>query len=67
MTGLISRTSRHVLLIVLTLALVAIIARLLPGPRTIDDAFITFRYSRNIVEGQGFVYNIGTIQSVATQ
>ncbi|MBA3874604.1 MAG: glycosyltransferase family 39 protein [Anaerolineae bacterium] len=48
-----------VIIIALVLALVAIIARLLPGPRTIDDAFITFRYSRNIVEGQGFVYNIG--------
>ena len=35
-------------------------ARLLPGPRTVDDAFITFRYSRNIVEGHGFVYNPGT-------
>lgn len=52
--------SRIVIIIAFTLALVAIIARLLPGPRTIDDAFITFRYSRNIVEGQGFVYNIGT-------
>jgi len=38
----------------------AITARLLPGPRTIDDAFITFRYARNIVEGQGFVYNPGS-------
>ncbi len=35
-----------------------IFARTLPGPRTIDDAFITFRYSRNIVEGNGFVYNL---------
>src|SRR3954453_1418522 len=45
--------------------LLAVIARVLPGPRTIDDAFITFRYSRNIVEGQGFVYNIG-IPSLGT-
>lgn len=37
--------------------LIAILARWLPGPRTIDDAFITFRYARNIVEGQGFTYN----------
>ncbi|MBI1280791.1 MAG: hypothetical protein GC179_21885 [Anaerolineaceae bacterium] len=50
----------RIVIIAVTLAVVAIIARLLPGPRTIDDAFITFRYSRNIVEGQGFVYNIGT-------
>jgi hypothetical protein len=40
--------------------LLAIAARALPGPRTIDDAFITFRYSRNIIEGQGFVYNPGS-------
>ncbi len=46
-------------IMIVTLMLIAIIARALPGPRTIDDAFITFRYSRNIVEGQGFVYNPG--------
>ena len=34
-------------------------ARLLPGPRTIDDAYITFRYARNILAGNGFVYNTG--------
>lgn len=32
---------------------------MLPGARTVDDAFITFRYSRNLVEGNGFVYNLG--------
>ncbi len=37
----------------------ALAARLLAGPRTIDDAFITFRYARNIVAGQGFLYNPG--------
>jgi hypothetical protein len=47
------------LVIITVLMLIAVIARALPGPRTIDDAFITFRYSRNIVEGQGFVYNPG--------
>jgi hypothetical protein len=36
-----------------------ILARIIPGARTIDDAYITFRYSRNIVEGIGFVYNPG--------
>ncbi len=41
------------------MALLAFAARVLPEPRTIDDAFITFRYSRNIVEGHGFVYNLG--------
>jgi hypothetical protein len=39
--------------------LVAIFARTLPGARTIDDSFITFRYARNILAGDGFVYNPG--------
>lgn len=39
--------------------LLALSARLLPAPRTIDDAFITFRYARNLLEGSGFVYNPG--------
>jgi uncharacterized membrane protein len=45
----------------LTIALIvlAFVARLIPGPRTIDDAFITFRYAHNIVHGVGFVYNAG--------
>jgi hypothetical protein len=47
------------------IAAAALIARLLPGARTIDDAFITFRYSRNIVEGLGFVYNPG-VQTLGT-
>jgi hypothetical protein len=38
---------------------VAIAARILPGPRTIDDAYITFRYAQNILDGNGFVYNSG--------
>ena len=37
----------------------ALAARLIPGPRTIDDAFITFRYARNLLAGSGFVYNPG--------
>lgn len=37
----------------------ALIARLMPGPRTIDDAYITFRYARNILAGNGFVFNPG--------
>lgn len=44
----------------LGVALAAFAARVVPLPRTIDDAFITFRYSRNIVTGEGFVYNPGT-------
>ena len=37
--------------------LLAFILRILPDARTIDDAYITFRYARNIVNGVGFVYN----------
>ena len=37
----------------------ALSTRLIPGPRTIDDAFITYRYARNILAGEGFVYNPG--------
>ena len=39
--------------------LIALSARILPGPRIIDDAFITYRYARNILAGNGFVYNPG--------
>ncbi|MBL8163838.1 MAG: glycosyltransferase family 39 protein [Anaerolineae bacterium] len=56
-TALLIRLRNPVVLLALALALLAVIARLLPGARTIDDAFITFRYSRNLVEGLGFVYN----------
>ena len=39
--------------------IVAITARVLPGARTIDDAYITYRYARNILAGNGFVFNPG--------
>lgn len=41
------------------IVLLALAARLIPGPRTIDDSYITFRYARNLLAGEGFVYNIG--------
>lgn len=41
------------------IVLLALAARLIPGPRTIDDAYITFRYARHIVAGEGMVYNPG--------
>lgn len=41
------------------IVLLAIAARLIPGPRTIDDSYITYRYARNILAGDGFVYNPG--------
>jgi hypothetical protein len=52
------RTHTEALLIASLLAL-ALLARLVPGERMVDDAYITFRYARNLVEGQGFVYNPG--------
>jgi hypothetical protein len=45
--------------LIIFLMMLALLARLIPGPRMIDDAFITFRYARNIVHGVGFVYNAG--------
>jgi len=46
-------------LIILLILMLAIVVRLLPGPRIVDDAYITFRYARNLITGQGFVYNAG--------
>lgn len=45
--------------VAILLAALALAARIIPGPRTIDDAYITFRYARNLLAGQGFVYNPG--------
>ncbi|MBN1565615.1 MAG: hypothetical protein JXA10_17350 [Anaerolineae bacterium] len=44
--------------VLVVVMLLTLAARVIPEPRTIDDAFITFRYSRNIVDGNGFVYNL---------
>jgi hypothetical protein len=52
--------TRTVWLVLLCVAALTLAARVIPEPRTIDDAFITFRYSRNIVDGEGFVYNPGS-------
>jgi hypothetical protein len=46
-------------LLLLLLILLAFAARVMPGSRIIDDAFITFRYARNLLNGFGFVYNPG--------
>jgi arabinofuranosyltransferase len=46
-------------LLIAGLTALALAARLVPGERTVDDAYITFRYARNVVEGVGFVYNPG--------
>lgn len=45
--------------VILAIAAIAIAARIIPGERTIDDAYITFRYARNILAGSGFVFNPG--------
>lgn len=47
------------LIALLAVVMVALAARVVPQPRTVDDAFITFRYSQNLVAGDGFVYNDG--------
>lgn len=44
---------------VFAVILIAIATRLWFGPFIIDDAYITFRYARNIATGVGFVYNQG--------
>lgn len=41
------------------LALVLGAAALRGGPRFVDDAYITFRYARNLASGAGLVYNAG--------
>jgi hypothetical protein len=41
------------------LVALALAARFIPGPRSIDDSYITFRYARNLVSGAGFVFNPG--------
>lgn len=46
-------------LLVAGLLILALAARLIPGERMVDDAHITFRYARNLVDGAGFVYNPG--------
>lgn len=52
-------SSYRLIRILAVIAAISLAARFVPQPRTIDDAFITFRYSRNLVEGYGFVYNTG--------
>lgn len=54
-----SRLERHFDLPLLADRLLALTARLTPGLRTLDDAYITYRYTRNILAGNGFVFNPG--------
>ena len=46
-------------IIIAVIALIAVAARLIPGLRTIDDAYITYRYAMNVATGVGMVYNPG--------
>lgn len=41
----------------MSIALATVAARWFVGIHTIDDAYITFRYARNIANGEGFCYN----------
>lgn len=43
----------------LLIPLLAVVLRLIPGPRVIDDAYIIFRYAQNVLAGNGLVYNPG--------
>ena len=56
-----SRLARWPLLFIATAAGVLFLLwlRFYQPPNTVDDAYITFRYARNIATGVGFVYNAG--------
>jgi hypothetical protein len=47
------------LLILGIILLTAVVYRLALAPHVLDDAYITFRYARNLASGLGFVYNTG--------
>lgn len=49
-------------LIIFTVSLIAVLVRVAfsyLAPATNEDAFITLRYSENLIDGKGLVYNIG--------
>ena len=46
-------------MLIASLLILALLVRVAPGERMVDDAYITFRYARNLVTGAGFVYNPG--------
>lgn len=53
------KTGAGTIWLIIAIFVTAMLARIIPGPRTIDDAYITYRYVQNIVSGHGFVYNLG--------
>lgn len=59
-----TRINKAILFLIFILAF---LARTIPGPRTIDDSYITYRYARNLIAGEGFVYNPGeSVQGTTT-
>ena len=46
------------LVLLLSLALLLLLASRF-FDHTVDDAFISYRYARNLVEGHGLVWNVG--------
>jgi len=56
MTGVAAGAKRFAALLP---AVAAFLARVATGPHPIDDAYITFRYARNLAQGFGLVYNPG--------
>ena len=58
---------KHIHYFIVIIVMCAILARVIPGARTIDDSFITYRYARNILAGNGFVFNPGeNVQGTTT-
>ena len=56
------RTDRQARLLALSIAVLAVVVRLVVGMRTHatgEDALITLRYAQHIAAGDGFVYNLG--------
>ncbi len=54
-----SRGFNKDIVIIGTIIMLGVTVALLYGPLPIDDAYITFRYARNLSDGMGFVYNPG--------
>lgn len=47
-------------------ALIALVSAVIAWPFVVDDAFITFRYARHLVDGEGYVMNPGTVTDGVT-
>lgn len=59
--------TRHTLMLVCVVAGLTLLLFLGLADYGYDDPFITYRYARNLIEGRGFVYNVGLrVQSTTT-